>query len=119
MRTAAHIALAICIGCCGVVRSANAEVRVSGTANNLTLEMQEASLEEILQALGGSFNLQSHGTMGANHPISGTYSGSLEHALAKLLDGHNYIIRRSAGGLELMRRHGSANSDALSGNGRD
>jgi hypothetical protein len=102
VRAAAQIILALCIGCGGVVQSANAEVHVSGTANDVTLEMRGASLGEVLQALGGAFKVQSRGTVGANLPINGTYSGSLELLLARLLDGHNFVMRRSGVGLEVM-----------------
>ena len=79
-----------------------AEVRVSGQADALIVETREASVEEILAALRASFNLHYRISGALNRVITGTYSGSLQRVVARLLEGHNYVMQASAGGGELI-----------------
>ncbi len=79
----------------------HAEVRVSGNADALTVEMREASADEVLAALRASFNVQ-YRTFGAiNRVVTGTYTGTLRQVLARLFDGQNYVIRPSTNGVEI------------------
>src|ERR1700761_6265118 len=87
------LAAAICSGA-----PAAAEVRVSGTADALKMEAQGATLEEALRALQMSFQLQYGGTGALNGVVNGTYSGSVPHVVARLLEGRDYVIHASAGG---------------------
>jgi len=94
-RTSFHIVFAILIVCFGFARSACAEVRISGDAAALKVVVQSASLIDVLRALQTTFKFhyQQAGTL--PDVISGTYSGSLRSVLARLLTGHDYIIRGS------------------------
>jgi hypothetical protein len=99
--SAGRAILALWIGCFALVQSAAAEVRVSGTAAALTIQTRQATLQDVLQALHDSFKLQYSGGTELHRPVDGTYSGPLQAVLADLLDGHNYALHYSAGGLEL------------------
>jgi hypothetical protein len=100
-RTACLVVLATWLVCFGFAQFAYAEVRVSGSANNLTIETQGASLDEILRALRTVFKFQ-YRDIGALHDvISGTYSGSLRNVLARLLEGHNYVMHGSPDNLSV------------------
>jgi hypothetical protein len=78
-----------------------AEVRVSGQVDALIVETREAPIEEILTALRASFNLQYRTSGALNRVITGTYTGSLQRVVARLLGGYNYVMQSSAGGVEL------------------
>jgi hypothetical protein len=60
------------------VRPVHAEVRISGNVDALVLEAREASIGEVLAALRARFNV------------------------ARLFNGQNYVMRVSAGGIELI-----------------
>jgi hypothetical protein len=94
-RTSSLIVLALLIVCFGFARSACAEVRISGDAASVKVVAQSASLNDVLRALQTTFKF--HYQQAATMPdvISGTYSGSLRSVLARLLAGHDYIIRGS------------------------
>lgn len=79
-----------------------AEVRVSGQADALIVETREASVAEVLAALRTSFNLQYRISGALNRVMTGTYTGSLQRVIARLLEGHNYVMQSSAGGGALI-----------------
>jgi hypothetical protein len=85
-----------------IAQPVQAEVRVSGHTDALKLEAREASVEEVLAALRASFKLQFHTSGAVNRVMTGTYTGSLRHVVARLFDGQNYVMRSSAGGIELI-----------------
>ena len=94
-RTSSHVVLAILIVCFGFARSAYAEVRISGDAAAVKVVAQSASLNDVLRALQTTFKFHYQQTGTLPDVISGTYSGSLRSVLARLLAGHDYIIRGS------------------------
>ena len=93
-KASAHVALAVCLIIFGLLRSAAAEVRVSGTAKAVNVTAQDATLDDILRALQANFKFQYRGGALPN-PVSGTYSGSLRSVIARLLTGHNYVSRET------------------------
>ncbi len=97
-RSRAYLALAACVICVGLLQSASAEVRVSGTSNAVNVETQGATLDETLRALQSSFKFRYQGAA-LPDPISGTYSGPLRNVIAHLLAGHDYILHTSSGEL--------------------
>ena len=80
----------------------SAEVRVTGQAGVLTVEAHEASVEEVMVALRTSLNLQIHTSGVPNHVITGTYTGSLQRVVARLLDGQNYVMRSFTDHVEIV-----------------
>jgi len=101
--------LTLAIGCCGLARFAAAEVHVSGTADALTIETRQATLEDVLQALRASVKLKYSSGAELHDAVNGTYSGSLPVVLFDLLNGHNYVFHDSADGpqLKLFGRMGN------------
>jgi hypothetical protein len=91
-RLATHIVLAIWVVCVGFAQFANAEVRVSGKVNNLTIETQGAPLDEVLRALRTTYKFQYRDGGALPDVISGTYSGSLRRVVARLLEGHDFVM---------------------------
>jgi hypothetical protein len=82
--------------------AASAELRVSGSRDSVSIEARNTPLKEILDALGKSFGVEYKPVAGLERAISGTYSGSLHRVLSRLLGGHDYIIRSSARGMEIV-----------------
>jgi hypothetical protein len=81
---------------------AYADVRVSGEAEALTIEASNASLEEVLAALGRSCGLQYRYPADFSHSVSGTFAGSLRQVLPRLLQGTNFVVENSANGTRVV-----------------
>jgi len=69
-------------------------VRISGDASALQLDVHQATLAEVLTALG-QFNVRYRSQGALTGTIDGSYSGSLGHVLTRVLDGYNYAIKQS------------------------
>lgn len=89
------------LACCA--GAAHCEVSVKGTAAALRVEAQEASLSEVMDAIERSLGVR-HSALIAldNLPVRGSYSGTLEDVLRRLLAGLNYIITTREGAIEVV-----------------
>jgi hypothetical protein len=78
-----------------------AEVRVQGNAGDVLLEARDATVADILAALGERFALHYRGTTDSRG-LTMTFEGPLRRVVARALDGYNYVIRERADGLEVI-----------------
>lgn len=67
----------------------------------MLLEARDATVDEILAALGERFALHYRGTTGSRG-LTATFEGPLRRVVARALDGYNYVIRERADGLEVI-----------------
>jgi hypothetical protein len=81
---------------------ASAETLITGAENDLTIEAHAASVQDILAILGDRFGLRYHGTSSVDRSIEGTYTGSLRRVVARLLEGHDYVIKTDGGHIEVF-----------------
>ena len=95
-----------------VVSSASAATDIQGTADDLRLKAENASIVEILNALSSRFGLKFKAGLPSPRLLSGLYSGTLRQTLARILDGHDYILEFSDRGLELVILRVSAEPQA-------
>jgi hypothetical protein len=79
-----------------------AELRITGNRDSISIEARNAPLQQILETLRKSFQVEYQPVAGLERAITGTYSGSLHRVLTRLLVGHDYIIRSSAQGMEIV-----------------
>jgi hypothetical protein len=77
-----------------LVSTVQAEVHISGSADAIQIEVDNATLDEILNKLRAEYNLQIRATEALQARINGSYRGSLREVLSRLLDGYNYVIKR-------------------------
>jgi hypothetical protein len=97
-----HIALlALWIVCFGIVQPALAEVRVSGRAGTLKIEARHATVDEILRVLQTSYKFRFVSSGVLSNQVNGTYTGSLPRVVSRLLEGHDYVMRSSAAGVQV------------------
>jgi len=80
---------------------AGAEVNVTGDVKALVIEARDASVEDVMSALGSHFGLQYRGTAGLERRISGSYRGSLQHVIRRVLDGYNFIMKTNLDDVEV------------------
>jgi hypothetical protein len=81
--------------------SAQAEIRVQGPADDVRLEARDATVGEILAALGERFALRYRGTPD-DHGVTATFEGPLRRVVVRVLAGYNFVIAAHGGGLEVI-----------------
>jgi hypothetical protein len=91
---------------------AQAEVRISGALDAITIEASEASLDELLAALNKAYGLQYRYPASLNRSISGTFTGPLPQVLARLLKGYDFVTETSEDGMRIAVYDFSAPSGA-------
>src|SRR5262249_6947518 len=85
-----------------VLSSASAATDIQGTPDDLRLNVSDATLVEVLNALSSRFNvsykLHSHNS----RVLTGQYSGTLRATLTRILDGNDYFLEISDKRLEII-----------------
>ena len=83
--------------------SGRCEVSVKGTVGTVRIVAQQASLSEVLRALGANFKVRYDTFISVDDVIiSGTYLGRLEEVLGRVLSGLNYVIKTQDGTVEVI-----------------
>jgi len=80
---------------------ASAEIHLEGPIEDVRLEASDATVEEILTALGTRFHLHHRGTA-LNRPVTATYKGPLRRVLARVLEGYDYIIGSNGADIDVL-----------------
>ena len=89
-RDRAASALAVLVVTAGTV---HADVRVSGDARAIRLDVTQSNVAEVLSALESAFQLRINTSIALDKPVGGTYAGSLAQVLSQILQGYNYFVR--------------------------
>jgi hypothetical protein len=83
-------------------KSAFGEVSVSGTPSAVRVEARQASIVEVLRALGSSFKLRYSATEAIGDAVSGTFYGPLPGVVGRILDGKNYFMQGPVDDLQVQ-----------------
>ncbi|BDV41024.1 hypothetical protein [Methylocystis bryophila] len=77
---------------------AAAEIRITGTAEAMNVEVKEVLLNEFLVALNDKFGLSFHSTAPLDKLITGSFHGSLERVVSSVLfsKDYNYLYRTNS-----------------------
>jgi len=75
---------------------------VEGTAEALRVETSDSPIQEVLAALRDALNLEYRTSIQLDQTINGTYRGSLQRVLARVLDGYDFILKNSSEKVELV-----------------
>jgi hypothetical protein len=78
-----------------------AAAQVSGNPQAVRIEAQNTSIADILDALGRDFGVKYTSSADLDRPITGTYEGSLQRVLARVLDGYNFVVKTRDGRIDL------------------
>src|SRR5262249_39371761 len=81
--------------------AAGAEMRIEGHAKSMTVEATDAPLEEVLAGLSAALNVRIRTSKSLNTLVSGTYRGSLQEVVGRLLAGQDYVIKYAADAVEV------------------
>ncbi len=97
---ASAIVLAAIVACSA---SARCEVSVQGTVAAVRVDAQQARLPEVLSALSTTLGVRYDSLIALDEVIvAGTYSGTLEDVLMRVLTGLNYVIKTGDGAVEVI-----------------
>ena len=83
-------------------RSVGAEARVDGGPQDVRLDVRDASVDEALAALGARFPLKYQSKMSLDRRINGTYEGTLERVISRVLEGYDFILKINRGNIEII-----------------
>jgi hypothetical protein len=81
--------------------SARAEVSVQGTAADVRVEARDATVADILAALGQHFELRFRG-LPADRRVTGVFEGPLRRVISRVLEGCDYVIQRKGDAIEVL-----------------
>jgi hypothetical protein len=79
-----------------------AETKVQGTAEALRIETSDSPIQEVLASLRDAFQLEYRTSVQLEQSITGTYQGSLQRVLTRVLDGYDFILKNSSEKTELV-----------------
>lgn len=79
----------------------HAEVRVQGQADDVRVEVRDATVAEILAVLSERFSLRYRGTP-QSRSITATFEGPLRRVVARVLEGHNFVIEAHRDAIEVI-----------------
>ena len=83
-------------------RLAHGEASISGARSDMTMEVRDTPVQEILATLGDRFGLRFRATTSLDKRIDGRYEGSLRGVVIRLLNGYDYVIKTDDGGIEVI-----------------
>jgi hypothetical protein len=81
---------------------ADAEVVVDGGRDEMLVKVENDTVDHVLEALGQSGNLHYGSTAPLEKVIDGSYSGSLEHVLSRILVGFDFVVHYNPHGVEVF-----------------
>jgi hypothetical protein len=73
---------------------AYAEISVTGTADSIRVFAERVPLATVLSAVSASYQFRYQSLVPLDEIISGTYSGSPEVVVSRLVASYNYFIKR-------------------------
>jgi hypothetical protein len=107
LRRCGALAACLFLFAAGPVR---AEILLEGSAASVRLEVTQASVDEILAALGKGYNVRYRTAIALDRQLTGSYSGPLARVIARVLEGYDYVARVSPDAVDIpyIRTRGSA-----------
>jgi hypothetical protein len=96
-----HTALALGIALAIAPTWSHADTQVRGTPKAVVVEAQNASVREILIALSDAFEVQFKSSSNLDKRLTGTYEGTLQQAVSRILKGYDFVVKSGAAGLEI------------------
>ena len=79
----------------------HADVRLNGDVTAVRVEATNSNVAEVLASLESAFHLRVNTSVILDGSVGGTFTGSLTEVVSRLLEGHNYFMRRQAGEIEV------------------
>lgn len=93
------LAVALAFGLASIAR---AEVRIEGTPDAVRVTTGQDAIADVLKAFAATFNVKYRTTSPLDAAAGPRYEGSLTQVIARLLAGHNYVIKRDRDTTEIV-----------------
>ena len=81
--------------------SSGRSLHIDGDAAALHVVVQQTTIADVLSALAG-FDVRYRSSVGLDEMLDGSYAGSLEHVVARLLNGYDYATKQDGSRLDVM-----------------
>jgi hypothetical protein len=81
--------------------AALADAQVRGSQEAVTIEAKNTSVEEILKALSGTFDVHYRSAANLQMRVTGNYEGSLQRVMKRILDGYSYFVKSGDGRIDI------------------
>jgi hypothetical protein len=81
--------------------AALADAQVRGSPEAVTIEARNTSVEEILKALSGTFDVHYRSSANLQMQVTGNYEGSLHRVMKRILDGYSYFLKTGDGRIDI------------------
>ena len=75
---------------------------MEGSPEALRIEAADAKLSDVLNELKAKFNVRYRANDALEGRITGSFHGSLQRVVARLLEGYDYVIAISPDGLDAL-----------------
>lgn len=85
-----------------VIHAAQAETRIEGTVDSVRIEMDHASVQEVLTALSAAYDLRFRSAVPLDRNITGSLQGSLPRVIRRVLDHYDYVVKSADGMMEVL-----------------
>jgi hypothetical protein len=82
-------------------KPACAEAHVSGNPDAVRVDARDAAVDEVMAMLGENFGLQYRSPASLNRRITGTFEGSLQQVVTRLLSGYDFVMKTDPSGVEV------------------
>ena len=79
----------------------SAKIEFEGQLDALRLTAEDASIDDVLAALSAKFNLTYSSELELDRTVAGSYSGTLQQVMGRILDGYDYVVNVSLERIEL------------------
>jgi hypothetical protein len=98
---AASAAIALGVVLAAAPTAAFADAQVRGSPEAVTIEAKNTSVEEVLKALGGAFDVHYRSSTNLQARLTGHYEGSLQRVMKRVLEGYSYFVKVGDGRIDL------------------
>jgi len=86
-----------------VAPGVSAKVLVEGDETSVSLVAENANMADVLAALKAKFRFRYSLSADPDRQVTVNLSGPLHQVVARLLDGYDFVVKRSPEGVELLR----------------
>ena len=77
-------------------------LQLQGSPAALRLDLHRTTIINVLSALRAAFHFHYQASVALDEPLNGTYAGSLEDVIARVLNGYNYVIEQDNAKFDLI-----------------
>ena len=93
--------LAVSLMAAGISTTGHATVNIEGVVTALRVTASEDAISDVLAAISAAVNVRYRTSIPLDTRISGTYSGSAERVIARLLKDYNFAIEHHGEAIEV------------------